>query len=165
MWVHRPYHLSCRYVFSHRGIRNLSCDSRITGIGAKMNSLQEEVYQAVKDRGYLDTEKWSRDQLIVRQVIKLIEEVGETGASVTFENEELGNPGELLCDAVNVGASAKRIFNVSKLNKSYIWTYSLISELADIQVVVFVLAELLGVDIVELARGKACTDVSRGVTC
>jgi NTP pyrophosphatase (non-canonical NTP hydrolase) len=130
-----------------------------------MNSLQEEVYQAVKDRGYLDTEEWSRDQLIVRQVVKLIEEVGETGASVTVENEELGNPGELLCDAVNVGASAKRVFNVSKLNKPYIWTYSLISELADIQVVVFVLAELLGVDIVELARGKACADVDRGVTC
>jgi hypothetical protein len=40
---------------------------------------QQEAYQAVEKRGYLDPEKWTKDQLIVRQILKLAEELGEAG--------------------------------------------------------------------------------------
>jgi NTP pyrophosphatase (non-canonical NTP hydrolase) len=126
-----------------------------------MNSLQEEVYQAVKDRGYLDTEEWSRDQLIVRQVVKLIEEVGELSRKTDTGHADRW----ALLYAVALGEYAKAMFDNGPFNNPSYDTGILKHELADVQIVVYVLATLLGIDIDEEAHIKATLDVPRGVSC
>jgi NTP pyrophosphatase (non-canonical NTP hydrolase) len=128
-----------------------------------MNSLQEEVYQAVAGRGYLNPEKWSKDQLIARQVVKLAEELGEMAEHV--HGEEFSALHGLLTKVIKVGRIAKIVFDRDPFEEVIIDKNDLRGELADVQVVTFVLATLLGIDIDEEAHIKATLDVPRGVSC
>jgi NTP pyrophosphatase (non-canonical NTP hydrolase) len=122
---------------------------------------QEEVFKAVAARGYLDEKKWSTDQLIVRQVVKLIEEIGELSHKV-----ETGHADKWALLYVElIGKYAKEVFDNGPFKNPSYDKAIMKSELADIQVVVFVLATLLGIDSGEEARIKATKDVPRGVTC
>jgi NTP pyrophosphatase (non-canonical NTP hydrolase) len=128
-----------------------------------MNSLQEEVYQAVKDRGYLDTERWSRDQLVVRQIVKIGEELGESAEHVSVHRNN--NLHQLLLDYADAGKGAKSVFNHGLFDGLSVNKDDMKEEVADIQVVVYVLATLLGIDSGEEARKKATRDAPRGITC
>jgi hypothetical protein len=124
-------------------------------------TIQRDVFDSVAARGYLDESKWSREQLIVRQVLKAQEELGEAaddgllaaGGCVAF----------LLVDMVHIGKQAGYVFDGERFKSLAIDGPALRSELADLQVVLFIAAELLGFDIVQAAAAKAQADVERGV--
>jgi NTP pyrophosphatase (non-canonical NTP hydrolase) len=129
--------------------------------GSEMNSAQEEVYRAVEDRGYLNPEKWSNDQLIIRQIVKLIEELGELSWNTRVRVSDRAT--YVLMRAENLGKFAKEVFDSGQFIEPMYDKTMLKRELADIQVVVFVLATLLGIDSEEEAWHKATKDVPRGI--
>jgi NTP pyrophosphatase (non-canonical NTP hydrolase) len=133
--------------------------------GAKMprdgKSFQEQVYDLVAQRGY--RAQWTTREFIARQVAKLAEELGEAARVVELPGR-LGN----LITATGIIAG----YTFDQQGEWYELTNvdvdALQTELADIQVVVFCLAqaltELAGDDynVVRAALAKATTDVLRG---
>lgn len=129
---------------------------------------QDIVAQAVEDRGYYqkkDGTYWRESQLAARQVAKLTEELGELLESIAAEfqgSTRITTPFEgLLKSAARV---ARRAFD-----SEWAWRHSVVrdpdaaaSELADVQVVVYTMADALGVDVEQLAIDKATKDVARG---
>lgn len=122
-------------------------------------TIQQQVFQAVRDRGYLDN--WTTEQAIARQVCKLQEELSELSGEVTGANLST----TLVIAAAGEVARADfddedswRAFSPG----AYTYTPRAAAELYDLQVVVFVLAELLGVDVQAGALAKAQADVERG---
>ncbi len=125
---------------------------------------QRQVYENVANRGYMDA--WQVGQLIWRQICKLSEELAELAfyAPVQHRWREL---------QMQTGHCAGVSFDFTNMwyNKDGPLPYpdedvreKMLGELADIQVVVFCLAELLGVeDIGRLAAEKSAADIARGV--
>lgn len=124
---------------------------------------QQQVAQAVIDRGYM--KGWSWHQFAARQVYKLAEELGELNQYVR-SNQDMD--WEVIGEAAVV---ARTLFD-----NQMIWGGSKVEnldqakkELADVQVVVFVLAHCLEQmsgrewSVVKEAVGKATKDVERGV--
>ena len=127
---------------------------------------QERVYACVEMRGYLDPAKWTKDQLIVRQIVKLIEELGEAAQLVEVTPSQrplLSFTNGVLERMQKVGREAKRSFDEQLFDGPNILPDSLRAEITDIQVVLFTVAELLGFDVVEAAQEKAAADVARGL--
>jgi NTP pyrophosphatase (non-canonical NTP hydrolase) len=125
-------------------------------------SEQQDVYNAVSERGYRDA--WTGGQFAARQVAKLIEEVGELAKWFDID----GTWRNMLRITA---ASAKRQFD-----SAWAWDNAGIGqienakqELADVQVVVFCLAEVLGevsgepFNVAAAALGKSRGDIDRGV--
>ena len=123
---------------------------------------QDRVARAVEARGYRDG--WSDEQYAARQVAKLAEELGEL---VYFICQRWGQaqegPWEAHC--VLAGQRARQEFDdPDAWNGAAIVDYdAAATELADIVVVAFTLADALGVDVVQAAITKAERDVNRGV--
>lgn len=129
---------------------------------------QDIVSKAVRERGYYnkpDGSEWTKEQLASRQVAKLVEELDELANQIgvadlhydfwAFELEK-------------AAISATRHFNDSdewgQFANTVIFDEDKAAiELADIQVVVFTLADALGVDVAQLAVDKAQRDIERGV--
>jgi NTP pyrophosphatase (non-canonical NTP hydrolase) len=125
---------------------------------------QKQVYQAVEKRGYLDTATWEHNQLIVRQVVKLIEELGELTEHVSVKPEHtMTDPVLVLGRMRSLGAHARQSFTGAKFEEPGYFAKYLCEELTDLQVVIFTLSELLGFDVVQAAQEKATADVTRGV--
>ena len=135
---------------------------------------QRQVYNNVAARGY--TEGWTDEQFAARQVAKMQEELGELSYLFSGEPTIFLDSGlqERLFDLIDdAGAESGRMFDnhgewknaaVSDIERAK-------KELADIQVVVFCLAEALSkldagaepFDVVATAVEKSGEDVERGV--
>lgn len=122
-------------------------------------SIQQEVYAAVKDRGYMVG--WTREQLIARQVCKLQEELAELAAEINgldpetaFQIQEAGRQARIDFDGIDGWHDAAP--------NSFGYTRAAAAELADLVVVALVMAEAMGVDVLAGALEKARADVGRG---
>ena len=120
---------------------------------------QKMVSDAVAARGYMDG--WSNEQFIARQLTKLIEETAEA------EDWVHGIEPWFHADLATVGRRARSAFDdvsawdwveIDDSEREY-----LCKEVADIQVVLFSLADALGMDVVTAAVAKSAEDVERGV--
>jgi len=115
---------------------------------------QKQIFDAVQARGYIvNITAYDLHQ----QVLKLLEEGAGLAAG-------LGDLSANDSDAIRMlGFRARHAFdtNQPRLN-GQVNTAVLIAELADVAVVVFVMAELLGVDLQAVAVEKAERDVARG---
>jgi hypothetical protein len=145
-----------------------------------MGEDQQLVCELVQRRGY--REGWTASEFLVRNVIKLQEELAElTGVSLprigTFNNY---GPALML-----VGVVARTVFDAPKDDfdvewaatnerlRDPKWIDAIGQELADMQVVLFCAAEALSslyerqdaepFDLIEAALKKAAADVDRGV--
>lgn len=131
-------------------------------------SEQAVVYEAVRERGYLDG--YEPDALLFRQLLKLTEELGEAWAHVNSRSS-----GSLRAAAYMRSAAeeARHEFDKRDELSGYVHVQTqideLASELADLQVVLFVAAQIIAqetgqpFDIVQAAVDKAEADVKRGV--
>ena len=126
-------------------------------------SIQSEIVEAVRSRGYL--EGWTNGQLAARQVMKLVEEVGELLDYLTWHNS-LPNHEEIFQTwyrSRDTAISARGAFDGGECGTIFS-TPDTIKELADIIVVCSVLAHALGVDdMMQGALDKANADIARGV--
>ena len=121
---------------------------------------QERVAKAVEERGYRDG--WTREQFLVRQIAKLTEELAELSEVMHAQRYYRRDWEVYLWHA---GKGAREHFDRVDL-----WdTYKIVSEdqareeIADLQVIVFNLADALDFDVMEAAVAKAETDVEHGV--
>jgi len=127
---------------------------------------QDRVARAVEARGYRDG--WSDEQYAARQVAKLGEELGEAVENVAT----LGRAAHLNAERASWEETVKSSAYWARMAFDYMpmWeraavldSEALASEAADLQVVLFTLADVLGVDVVQAAITKAEADVNRGV--
>lgn len=117
---------------------------------------QIRVARAVKARGYRTN--WTDSQFAARQAVKLIEESAELLDHVT------GLPGYFRMAVKESALMARRIFDDKIFSKELtIGAAGAVKELADCQVIIFNLADALGVDSGAEALAKAESDISRGV--
>jgi NTP pyrophosphatase (non-canonical NTP hydrolase) len=128
-------------------------------------TIQSEIYNAVKARGYLDETKWTREQLIVRQIFKMAEELGEAAEHVSGEGVCQLNA--IFCRMAMLGQDAMEEFDADPSAGVFdgvsVDADELRAEIPDILIPLLVLAELLGVDVEQSARSKAESDIGRGV--
>jgi NTP pyrophosphatase (non-canonical NTP hydrolase) len=131
-----------------------------------MNDLQKptpqsEVYYAVKARGYLGG--WTDEQIVARQIVKLIEELGEMVGSVDANGITSPHLAWILFDMAQLGTRARAVFdNREGWDVLVNWT-DLRHELADVAVPLAVAAETARLDLMRAAERKAMADVKRGV--
>ena len=124
---------------------------------------QDRVARAVEARGYRDG--WSDEQYAARQVAKLGEELSELVgciAAYDCDGERVQYNYEWLLE--EAGRAARERFDSPEwLGAAILNAHGAATELADIVVVAFTLADVLGVDVVQAAITKAEADVNRGV--
>lgn len=126
--------------------------------------MQREVYENIVRRGYRDG--WNANQFAARQVCKLAEELGELARTLTFSyyfpywHDSVKRAGHSARNAFDDAGSRNGVeIDVEQAKK----------ELADLQVVVFCLAEVLAeldgkpFDVVEAAEIKSASDIERGI--
>jgi NTP pyrophosphatase (non-canonical NTP hydrolase) len=139
------------------------------GSGEAAVSIQDDVAAAVCDRGYYEKpngDPWTKEQLAARQVAKLTEELGEL--SYYIPRCVMGWARRSSDWEMGLRLAARRAREDFDNPKAWgeaevLHSDAAAEELADIQVVVFTLADALDVDVLELAREKALSDVERGV--
>jgi NTP pyrophosphatase (non-canonical NTP hydrolase) len=123
---------------------------------------QHEIVSAVYRRGYRvrpDGTLWTDDQYAARQVAKLVEELGEL---VVHAGPALLQRWEHML--MSASANARRHFDdMDGWESVAVGREAAAEELADLQVVIFNMADALGVDVLELALEKARGDIERGV--
>lgn len=129
----------------------------------KTTNAQDRIVQAVAQRGYLDG--WTDDEVALRQLVKLLEEVGEAYAAISLPSLS----GEMLAfalDAIDLGERARVLFKdrADLFRGVTVNTAVLAHELPDLVVPLAVLADSLAVDDM-MAEGvrKAEADAARGV--
>ena len=124
---------------------------------------QAEVARYVKERGYWDG--LEPDALVCRHVAKLVEELAEVSEELyhTIIAEDI--KGNWWFTAYLAGRQARLEFdNLDAWPRYKILSKErMAAELADLQVVLFSMSEVLGIDVIEMAREKARADVERGV--
>lgn len=126
---------------------------------------QKTVYDAIKARGYVKPHSDPRN-ILVRQVVKLMEELGELAdnVSVILDDQAAKPAVYLLEDMRTLGEDARACFDEDWFAGPRISDPDEVrKELADLQVVLFVAAETMGFDVVEAAVEKSRRDVGRGV--
>jgi NTP pyrophosphatase (non-canonical NTP hydrolase) len=123
---------------------------------------QQNVAELVAQRGY--REGWTPEQFIARQVCKLAEEVGELA-------QHVGLPGRLGPLIVSTGTIARWTFDQDQTWQDGVTScapHALMAVLADVQVVVFCLAEELArltgehYDVAECALVNVAAGTMRG---
>jgi len=129
----------------------------------KTTTAQERIVQAVALRGYLNG--WTDDESALRQLVKLLEEVGEAFAAISMPSID-GDLLLLVMDAIDLGERARKLFTERPdlFRGATVNTAMLAHELADLVVPLGVLADALAVDDM-MAEGvkKAEADAARGV--
>jgi len=125
-----------------------------------MTTAQREVFESVKDRGYLDD--WTTEQAVARQVCKLQEELAELTGEVNGQDQATTTIIQQAGAVARADFDAEYAWRDPPSDFPFSYTPRAAAELYDMQVVVFVLAELLGVDVVAGAQAKARADVTRG---
>ena len=121
--------------------------------------IQKQVASLVQERGYWDD--LEPERLVCRHVAKLVEELGEATSHIG----KLNPPFRWLIAADVAAEVAREEFdNLDAWQDYYICSIdALKAELADLQVVLFSIAEVLEFDIAAAALEKAQADVKRGV--
>lgn len=124
---------------------------------------RDEIVAVVRDRGYMDG--WTDEQLLARQVVKLAEEVAETLRDANLLLPDNASWHDWYGATIAAGDLRLRAWHLFDNGDCGIVGNrdGLISELADVYVVMSMLEHLLGVDIAQLALAKARGDVERGV--
>ncbi len=129
----------------------------------KTSNAQDRIVQAVALRGYLDG--WTDDEVALRQLVKLLEEVGEACAAISLPSIT-GDMLMFVMDAIDLGERARVLFTerLDLFAGVTVNTAVLAHELADLVVPAAVLADSLAVDDM-MAKGvrKAEADAARGV--
>jgi len=118
-------------------------------------TVQQKIFEMVQARGYIDEVVWFA---LYQQTLKMLEEATE----LAFGLQGL-RPRD--ADAIySLHQRARKMFDESQTSvvPKDVDTAVLIAELADVAVVAFVMAELLGVDLQAVAVEKAERDVKRG---
>jgi len=122
-------------------------------------SAQAAVHEALRQRGYVDP--YPPAVFAWRQILKATEELGELAAA--FRLEDAG-AGEFRLTLEGLGAWARSLFDLHDLSGVTLDQERVAAEAADLQVVLFNLAERLGIgDLTELALQKSKADIGRGV--
>ena len=105
----------------------------------KTTNAQDRIVQAVALRGYLDG--WTDDELALRQLVKLLEEVGEAFAGISLPSLT-GDMLALALDAIDLGERARQLFTerLDLFRDARVNTAVLAHELADLVVPLAVLA-------------------------
>ena len=122
---------------------------------------QQRVYKNVSARGY--TGDWTREELIGRHILKLVEEVQETADNLTTPGADTYWPWK------NLAKAAERSKVLFDARDEITWPGleidedGLKKELTDCLVVVLSLAEVIGFDVIQSAIDKSTADVARGV--
>ena len=122
---------------------------------------QTATVASVARRGYLND--FTDDELLARQVVKLVEELGELVDYIETPDRELQ---QLFYEIGRVSERARIIFDNPRLvvDAAVNDTQAAIAELTDCQVVVAVAAHALQIpDIMYAAQVKAERDAERGV--
>ena len=119
-----------------------------------METTQQTIYSAVKARGYI-TGNMQFD--VNQQVLKTLEEVCELAVGLP---DLAAND----ADAIrSLGARARHLFdNAQPRLMSNIDTDTIVSEVPDVVIPLFVLCQILGVNLRALAVEKAVMDIARG---
>ena len=119
---------------------------------------QYDVFAAVRERGYLNG--WTTEQAAARQIAKLVEELAELASGVEVPLAEDG----WLIHLRRAGELARKAFDdPQRWQAVTVHPFTVSDELPDIMVPVLVLAQIMGLDVIEAARQKAIADVARGV--
>ena len=128
-----------------------------------MNKTQKAIVKEVDSRGYL--KGWPPDELGARQVVKLVEEMGELSAAVRYHDPDCD---WMEADLLEAAKCARLAFDGGDCG--FIFDAdTAVKEAADCYVVLSVLThaleQMLGrdIDLEALALQKATGDVARGV--
>lgn len=128
-------------------------------MGINDKAQQSVIVTAVRERGYFDG--WTDEQIIVRQLVKLIEELGELCNRTSADDTGIAT---VLSDAVSTGDKASTVFRSSSRFTPFISLADLQSEIVDMIVPIAVMAHFLGIDdVMTAAAKKALGDIERGV--
>lgn len=121
---------------------------------------QLAIADAVAKRGY--TDGYDDDQLLARQIVKLLEELCETAQCIVTSDPAMQS---LLYTMDLLGSRARRIFdNRERFMDVRVDRVHLEMELPDLVVPLAVMAYLIDVDdMMEIATIKAETDIDRGI--
>ena len=125
-----------------------------------MTNYQAEIAANVAARGY--REGWTDEQYAARQVCKLGEELGEL---VIHLRTPISLPYWAAVAYDRIGFQAREHFdNTLAWDDASLWDHTAAAaEAADMLVVLYNLADALGVDLNALALEKSKSDVERGV--
>lgn len=134
-----------------------------------MNQIVKDVGENIEERGYYPGDI-SREALIVRQIAKLGEELGELAGEVSVTGSHL------IKSSINVDAMISIVNSGREYREAFDnldgWSGFLIDrdrmdsfkkELADLQVVVLSMAYLMDFDVLEAALKKSRDDIGRSV--
>lgn len=124
-------------------------------------SAQAQTVAAVAQRGYLD--KWTDGELLARQIVKALEELGELASIVETDDPQMSN---FFVSIVRAGKQARFVFDHPEWFVGMVVadTQAAQHEATDLAVVLAVMAHALDVpDIMYAAQCKAEADASRGV--
>jgi len=129
-------------------------------------SEQRVIYNAVKQRGYIDG--YTPQQLAARQAAKIIEEAAELLSTMSPHFESAPDLTDewfyLRAQTLAAAKTARALFDRNDWNRADVVVMEdAPSEAADCAVVLFTLAETLGIDLAQMAAEKAESDVKRGV--
>jgi len=117
-----------------------------------MKSPQATVYQNVAQRGY--TDGYTDQEFASRQLLKIIEEVAELADSFGIDES---------MTIATAGAQARYLFDAGAIPFTKPTMQAVQNELYDVQVVLFCMAEALGIDVIAGSVQKSLTDIERGV--
>ena len=124
-------------------------------------SAQAQTVASVARRHYLDG--LTDDELLARQIVKLVEELAELAEHVEADDPVLD---DFLRNLAKIGKPARRLFDrkAAFVGAECVNTSAAISELTDCQVVIHVAAHALHIpDVGYAAQCKALADEVRGV--
>ena len=124
-------------------------------------SAQAQTVASVARRGYLDG--WNDDELLARQVVKLLEELGELASTIETDDPAMS---EFFASIVRAGKQARYVFDHPAwfAGATIADTKAARHELVDCEVVLAVMAHALDVpDLAFAASQKALADEVRGV--
>lgn len=121
---------------------------------------QNGIVGFVAARGYLDG--YTLDQRIARQLVKQLEETCEAISALAQTDDNAFS--YLIQEATQLGHLARSVFDIpSQFDGVTVDVPTLIAELPDMVVPLAVLADAVGIDMMEAGLEKAQADVQRGV--
>lgn len=126
-----------------------------------MQNIQAEIFQAVKERGYLDG--WNESQFAARQIAKMVEELGELANLFQFEGMTWPRALQRAAAAAKVAFTYDHAGWLESGVDLEVSGMRFIEECADVLIPLFCLAEVLGFDLAQEALAKAQSDVKRGI--
>lgn len=124
-----------------------------------MSTWQKEISDSVKARGYVQGDM-TQSQYAFNQFLKSIEELAEVGSCFGTN----GDTYIVIRELNNAAHYAKHYFNSpERMGKVTLHAPTCGSELADVLITLVMAADVLGIDLQQMAIDKARGDVVRGI--